>query len=88
MKVKRAAEIAELLNDTEEWSSHARPISMEVLRRDLNLKIEDFGIPSKATLALAIKCYHQLLRDYMIKTGKMWAVQVIGHYQGIPGKER
>ena len=88
MKVKRAKEIAELLNDTEEWCSHARPISMEVIRRHLNLKIEDFGAPNKVSLALAIKCYHQLLRDYMAKTGKMWAVHVVGRYQGIPGKER
>jgi hypothetical protein len=88
MRTAQALKIANLLNDTNHWSSHARPISMEVLRRELGLKIEDFGVPERATLALAVKCYHQLLRDYMTKTGKMWAVHVVGHFQGIPGKER
>lgn len=85
MKDKRAKEIADKLNDTNHWSSHARPISMEVVRKELNLKIEDFGEPSKSALNLAIKCYHQLLRDYMAKTRKMWAVHTIGHYLAIEG---
>ncbi len=83
MKEKRAKEIAEKLNDTNHWSSHARPISMEVVRREINLKIEDFG--PKIALNLAIKCYHQLLRDYMAKTRKMWAVHTIGNYSAIEG---
>jgi hypothetical protein len=85
MKQKRAKEIADKLNDTNHWSSHARPISMEVLRRELNLKIEDFGETAKSKLNLAIRCYHQLLRDYMAKTRKMWAVHTVGNYSAIEG---
>src|SRR5579859_795548 len=77
MRTDRALKIANLLNNTDHWSSHSRPISMEVLRRELELKIEDFGTPQWANLSLAVKCYHQLLRDYMIKTGKIWAVHVV-----------
>ena len=83
MKDKRAKEIADKLNDTNHWSSHARPISMEVVRKELNLKIEDFGEPSKSALNLAIKCYHQLLRDYMAKTRKMSSHHTDGHYLAI-----
>jgi len=85
MKEKRAEAIADTLNDTELWKSHARPISMEILRRDVNLKIEDFGEPRKAELRNHIKCYHQLLRDYMAKTNRIWVTHVIGHYAAIGG---
>jgi membrane-bound ClpP family serine protease len=85
MKKKRAKEIAEKLNDTERWSSHARPISMEVLRRDIELKIEDFGDAAKVKLNGHIKCYHQLLRDYMARRGSILATHVVGQYKAIGG---
>jgi hypothetical protein len=85
MKVRRAKEINDKLNDTDLWSSHSRPISMEVLRRDVKLKIEDFGDKAKAKLNQSIRSYHQLLRDYMGKTRKMWAIHIAQHYKGIEG---
>ena len=85
IKTRRAEEIAEKLNDTKLWSSHARPISMDVLRKEVQLKIEDFGDPRRAKLSNHIKCYHQLLRDYMAKTRSMFATHVLGHYKAIGG---
>ena len=83
MKTRRAEEIAKILNDTRLWSSHARPISMEVLKKDVNLKIEDFA--TNAKLSNHIKCYHQLLRDYMAKTRSIFATHVLGRYRAIGG---
>jgi hypothetical protein len=85
MKTRRAKEINDKLNDTELWKSHSRPISMEVLRKDVNLKIEDFGDIAKIKLSQSIRCYHQLLRDYMGKTRKLWAIHIVKHYKGIEG---
>ena len=39
----RATAIARKLSRSDYWHSHGRGISMEVLRRDLNLRIDDFG---------------------------------------------
>ncbi len=83
MKQARAAEIADKLNDTKRWNSHARPISMEVARNDLNLKIEDYSaIPD---LGPHIKCYYRLLRDYMAKTRNNWAIHTLGSYKAFGG---
>ena len=41
-KAKRAEEIAEALNDHEEWRTHARGIRMDVLEESIGLKIDDF----------------------------------------------
>ena len=65
MKKRRATEIAQILNDARRWNSHGIGISMERLRKDLNLKIDDFGEISK--LNEPIRSYHKLLTDYMQK---------------------
>jgi Serine dehydrogenase proteinase len=65
MRTDRARMIAEKLNKTDHWHSHSRGIPMEVLRRDLKLLVEDFGADPK--LAAAVRDYHQLLKDYIIK---------------------
>ena len=67
MKTRRAVEIARFLNRTEQWHSHGRGISMEVLRRDVRLQIEDFG--SKASLNDKVRRYYRLLMDYKMKRG-------------------
>jgi hypothetical protein len=67
MRVQRATEIGEKLNDTEEWHSHSRGISMEVLRRDLKLLINDFG--SDSALAQPVHDYFRLLSDYRMRRG-------------------
>ncbi len=56
LRTTRAAEIAKKLNDTDRWHSHGYGISMEVLRHDLGLKIDDFG--ANQELSSAIRSYH------------------------------
>ena len=76
MRTKRAEKIARLLNDTERWHSHGYGISMDVLRNDLNLHIDDFG-EDKSTSA-AIRDYHELLQDYLSKRGITMAIHADG----------
>jgi ClpP class serine protease len=78
MRVKRAQNIARELNKTEKWHSHGHGISMEVLRRDLKLKIEDFD--GKPNIGKKIKGYHNLLEDYMVKRGNEGVVHTKGIY--------
>ena len=64
MKVQRAKEIAELLNDPGKWHSHGRAIDMKTLRgEEIKLEIEDFERDS--ALCQAIRKYFDLLKDYM-----------------------
>ena len=42
-KEARAVEIAKKLSDNNIWRSHGRPIGIQTLRDELQLKIEDFG---------------------------------------------
>ena len=66
MKKKRAREIADKLNDTEEWHTHGHGISMAVLRsRAIKLLINDFG--KKKELHQQIRDYWALLADHMKK---------------------
>jgi hypothetical protein len=83
MKIARAEEIADKLNDTKRWNSHGRGISMAVLRRDIKLEIEDFG--QDAELNSCVKIYYKLLRDYMVKRGHRWVVHTREHYRPIGG---
>ena len=79
MRKRRAVEIAEALNNTERWHVHGYGISMEVLRKELNLKIEDFG--EKADLDDKIRGYYNLLDDYMSKRGDKGVLHTDGSYQ-------
>ena len=76
MKEQRAKEIAAELQNTEKWHSHGHGISMDVLIKDLNVKIDDFG--ANATLSDIIRGYDELLTDYMAKLGKRGVVHY-GH---------
>lgn len=78
MRRTRAREIAEALSDYRRWHSHGRTISMDVLRQDLNLKIDDFG--ESPQLREQILAYHQFLDDYMGKTGISHFVHTSGIY--------
>ncbi len=80
MREKRAEQIASLLNNPAKWHSHGRGISMEVLRRDLNLKIDDLGANGNEPLADCVKNYHVLLEDYMVKRGNQGAIHFCGRY--------
>jgi len=83
MKVQRAQEIADKLNDTKRWNSHGRGISMPVLRRMLKLEIEDFG--RDKALNQCVRTYYRLLRDYMVKRGHRWVIHTRQHYRPIGG---
>ena len=72
-KKERAKEIADRLNDVKRWNSHGIGINMERLRRDLNLRIDDFGLNER--LNSAVRCYHKLLTDYMMKLNQDSAIQ-------------
>lgn len=78
MRKNRAKTIAKELNNPEKWHTHGHGISMEVLRRDLKLLIDDFGEDSE--LSDKIKEYHSLLTDYMAKRGNRGVIHTIGAY--------
>lgn len=63
MKKERAREIASALNDIKRWNSHGIGINMHVLRRELKLKIDDFG--GDRQLKETIRAYHKLLLSYL-----------------------
>ena len=64
-KEERAEKIAEILNDNALWKSHARPINMEKLRKELRLKIEDYS--ELEGLREPIRRYYELMSDYVNK---------------------
>ncbi len=76
MKETRAATIAKELNKTEKWHSHGHGISKEILEKDINLIIDDFGANSPA-----IREYHDLLSDYMAKLSTRGVVHFAGAYR-------
>jgi hypothetical protein len=51
---------------------------MEVLRRDVNLKIEDFG--EDDAKSNSVREYYKLLTDYMAKLSTRVAVHVIENF--------
>lgn len=67
MRRERAREIATQLNDTSDWHSHSRGISMAVLRDKLNLQIDD--IEDTPELHEALSRYLALLFDFRQKMG-------------------
>jgi len=79
MRKTRAGIIAKQLNKTEKWHVHGHGISMEVLRKDLNLKIDDFAQDDKKNSC--IKSYYDLLEDYMIKRSNRGVIHRNGFFQ-------
>ena len=78
MRANRAEEIARELNDTEKWHSHGHGISMEILRRDLGLVIDDFD--DDPDTGSKIKDYHGLFDDYTTKRGNAGAIHTVGQF--------
>lgn len=78
MKIDRAEKIARELNNTDRWHSHGYGISMEVLRRNLNLVIDDYGNDSSKNSA--IQEYYDLLDDYMSRIGTRMIVHTPGSF--------
>lgn len=79
IKKKRASAIAKKLNDTDKWHVHGYGISMDVLRKDLKLVIDDFSTDQQ--LDHRIKQYTTLLDDYMTKMRQAGVVHTVGIYQ-------
>lgn len=83
MRAERAEEIARRLNDTKLWHSHSRGISMEAVRRDLRLQIEDFEeVPG---LGIRIRTYYKLLQGYIIDRGHEVVLHRRGRYTSLGG---
>lgn len=78
MRIERARQIAEVLNKTDLWHSHGHGICMEVLKRRVNLKIEDFA--ADKNLNNAIRTHYRLLKDYMNRTGQDGVIHMVGKY--------
>ncbi len=62
-KEARAIEIAEKLSDNNRWKSHGRPIGIETLTTDLNLKIIDFEKDQELNNLIAE--YYDVLTEYI-----------------------
>lgn len=80
MRIDRAREIATKLNDVTLWHSHERGITMEVLRRDLNLMIDDLG--ARPELAELIHDYFRLLQDYQVRRAHSFVIHSEGRHVG------
>ncbi len=77
-RTRRAEEIGTQLSDTERWHLHGYGISIEVLRRELNLVIDDFD--EKPDIAKKIRDYYGLLDDYMGRRGNTGVLHAVGQY--------
>ena len=75
---QRAKEIAEALSETDKWHSHGTGISMEVLRRDLKLLIDD--LEDDPERWATVRQYDGLLSDYMAKRGHQGVLHTAGRY--------
>jgi membrane-bound ClpP family serine protease len=64
-KISRAEEIATKLTDNNLWKSHGRPINIDILERELKLKIIDYS--QDADLRAIIRSYYTLSADYIRK---------------------
>ncbi len=77
-KARRAEEIARELSNTNRWHSHGYGISMEVLRRDLNLRVTD--IEDNEQTCNRTRLYDALLNDYMLRRGSAGAIQTVERF--------
>ena len=83
MKEDRAERIADRLNDTKKWKSHARGLSMSVIERELDLKIDD--IENDTKIKDCIDPYYKLLKDYMARRGHDVVIHTNENYRGLGG---
>jgi len=67
-KQERAQEIAKTLSDNKRWHSHGRHISMDTLKGELKLEIEDYS--DLVDLRNSILQYYKLLNDYVFKLNR------------------
>lgn len=62
-KQKRAEEIANNLSDNSRWKSHGRPIPMDVLEKELNIRINN--ISNDLKLSKLVDDYYKTMREYI-----------------------
>ena len=82
MKSERARQIGEKLNSTADWHSHGRSLTREILERDLNLRIDDFGANTR--ISVVLRSYYRLVIDYAARQNHHTAVHRPGFYRGFP----
>lgn len=78
MKLKRAKEIADKLNNPERWHSHGRGISIDILGKELCLRIEDYL--KNPELSKNIRGYFNLLMDYLDREKLVSFVHTEGYF--------
>lgn len=66
-KNERAEQIAKLLGNHKMWNSHGRMIGINTIKTLLKLEIEDYSDNNE--LREAIRCYNDLLTDYLQRQG-------------------
>lgn len=77
----RAGAVARKLSNTQRWRVHGHGISMEVLRKELDLKIEDLDDnPARANL---LKEYNSLISDYMTKMQYPGILHTVGNLEKV-----
>ena len=81
MKKARAVEIARRLNNSSRWNSHGLGINMQTLRRELNIKIDDFGADTEMTKV--IREYHGLLFDYVARLGQESVIHTRAQFEPV-----
>ena len=74
----RARAIASSLSNSKRWHSHSAGISADVLRKELNVEIDD--LDSLPLGKLAVVEYHSLLEDYMIRRQQVGVIHMRGQY--------
>lgn len=64
-KEERAGEIASMLSDNNTWHSHGRRISINTLRTNLRLIIDDYG--ETPDIQKTIRVYNDVMADYAVR---------------------
>lgn len=62
-KTVRAEQIAKQLMDNKRWNSHGRMISMNTLKTDLKLEVDDYS--GDPTMQMHLKIYNSLLAEHL-----------------------
>lgn len=81
MKKERARDIAAALNNVRRWNSHGIGINAQVLRRELKLKIDNFG--ANKALKQDVRAYHALLTDYLNVRGHVSVVHTQDSFEAL-----
>jgi hypothetical protein len=64
-KEQRALEIADALGNNRKWHTHGRMLNIDILRREIRLKVEDYSDDEK--LRPLIRSYNDLATEYVAR---------------------